>query len=96
MTDIEESTTIKKKITLSDAGNSALHNACKSGDIKLVTTILSTGTDVNITNDAGQTPLMIACYNGDVNLTSTLLKVYRANVHIRDNNGHTALYYTTQ
>ena len=55
-------------------GCTRLHNACQSGQPKLVQFLIENGADVRLKNDIGQSPLDIAVSNGHTKAVQTLLE----------------------
>ncbi len=55
--------------------------------------LLEAGANPNLPDKHGKTPFMSACVHGDVTLKITQMVAHGANINLRDNDGHTALYY---
>ena len=55
-------------------GCTRLHNACQSGQPKLVRFLIENGADVRLKNDGGQSPLDIAVSNGHTKAVQALLE----------------------
>lgn len=71
--------------------NTALHAALAGrGDLRIVTSLLARGPDVNARAGGGFTPLHIAAFNGDVALLDVLL-AHGAAAEARADDGRTAL-----
>ncbi|ETV90511.1 TKL protein kinase [Aphanomyces invadans] len=68
----------------------ALLHYAEEGDIGQVSSLLSSGADVNAPSDDGRTPLFMASKNGHVDVVKFLIK-YNANVNQADTNGWTPL-----
>lgn len=75
-----------KKLEVDGDGDTSLHFAAKSGNIRLITTYVTIGVDVNITNHYGWSPLMLAVKNCQLKSIKTLVYL-GANLTQRDNYG---------
>ena len=60
------------KINSTDFGLTALHIACKYGNVDIVELLL-TKVDINIAASLGRTPLQVACYAGKTKVVELLL-----------------------
>lgn len=75
-----------------DQSYNQLHIASLNGDLDAVTKWAAL-MDINATaSDDLHTPLMMACQMGHYEIVRTLLSL-RADVHVRDREGHTALHW---
>lgn len=78
-------------------GNTALHEACRSGVMEIVEMLLNAGADVNATNNKGSTPLHFYCLgdteNGELHTVSGAKELIHSGaiVDARDNSGMTPL-----
>lgn len=71
-----------------------LFKGAEEGDVAMVEKALAAGASVNAKDsESGYTPLMEAATSGQVEIVKLLLEK-KADVHIQDNNGFTALMYT--
>lgn len=73
--------------------SSELYQACASGDIPLVRTLLSTSPSISALNHLesnGSTVLHLACWLGNRDMVRMLLHECHINRHQRDSNGQTA------
>jgi ankyrin repeat protein len=68
----------------------ALHNAARSGNYKLIESIVRLGGNLNARDTNGQTALMIAAKGGHIAAVTTLARL-GADVNAKDNDGKTAL-----
>ena len=68
----------------------SIHEAAADGDINMVKTLLSTGTDVNVIGRLEYTPLHHAAENGHANLVKFLIS-RGADLEARNHNGRTPL-----
>ena len=72
---------------------SQLHNACKRGDLRKVTSLLSNGErDINALNTDGESSLHIACKYGHLKIVQLLAKRQICHVNIQERNGNTPLH----
>ena len=72
-----------------------IHDAARSGDIKLVQAELDKGVDINFKDsEYGGTPLHFAAYGGALNVVKFLL-ANEAEVDVGNNQGWTALFYAS-
>ena len=70
-----------------------LHDACKSGDLRKVTSLLSNkGWDINALNTDGESPLHIVCEYGHLEIVKVFLKVKKCNLDIQNSYGNTPLH----
>ena len=70
-----------------------LHDACKSGDLRKVTSLLSNkGWDINALNTDGESPLHIACECGHLDIVKIFLKDKKCDLDIQNSYGDTALH----
>ena len=70
-----------------------LHDACKSGDLKKVTSLLSKKEcDINACNTDGESPLHIACKYGHLEIVRVLLKDKKCNLNTQNMYGNTPLH----
>lgn len=79
------------------AGGMTIHQAVETGDIEAIRTIAGRGGDLDAVNGndgryAGFTPLSIACAFLNCDAISALI-AGGADVNVKDNEGHTALYF---
>ena len=90
-------------------GNTLLHGAAWLGKADLVRLLISKSASINAQNALGTTPLIAACISADIANPSLrraklaassdvcrLLVNARANFRIKNNAGHTAMYYAEQ
>ena len=80
-------------------GRRALHWAAERGRLAMVQVLLAAGADVNAKNHEGKTALHYAGKGGHVDVTKALLARggwLHADVHARDEDGHTALWFATR
>ena len=74
----------------------ALHQACKDGNVSVVCKLISEGfRDINARNELGATPLHEAAIKGFDDVVTVLLK-HGAGLRCRDNNGRTPLQVSEQ
>ena len=71
-------------------GETALFDAIRTGDAKLVDALLARGASVNVRSRGGNTPLLIAAMDGRTDLAALLLD-RGADVNSADNDGRTPL-----
>lgn len=76
------------------AGNTAMHDASRMGNLKCVDVLLKAGADIEHTNHAGTTSFMVACLNASGALIEILLKK-NVNINAQDANGDSALHLAT-
>ena len=70
-----------------------LHDACKRGDLEVVTSLLSNkGWHINALNTDGESPLHIACEYGHLEIVKVFLKDKKCDVDVQDSYGNTALH----
>ena len=70
-----------------------LHDACKSGDLRKVTSLLSNkGWDINALNTDGESPLHIACKYGHLEIVKVLLKDKKCDLNTQNIYGNTPLH----
>ena len=78
------------------SGYTALHFACKHGNLEMVKILVENGANINIKSvDAAflqQTPLHVACYYKRTKCVEFLVKSH-ANVYLKDSGGKNALHY---
>lgn len=72
-------------------GDTAFHYAVEPGDKEILTLLLEKGAHPEISNRAGLTPLHEAAKQGNREVVAWLVEVALVNIHIRDNEGKTAL-----
>ncbi|XP_034949607.1 putative ankyrin repeat protein RF_0381 [Chelonus insularis] len=70
-----------------------LHNAVRSGEIKIVRLLLENGANVNLRNENGITPIINAAWKNNLGMIKLLLK-YGADVTNADSSGRTVLHFT--
>jgi ankyrin repeat protein len=71
--------------------NNVLHLAAQSGHTEFVAYLLDTKwMDIECRNSKNQTPLWLAAQSGRLQVIELLLK-HKANLHVKDNDGHTPL-----
>lgn len=75
-----------KKLEIDCDGDTSLHFAAESGNIGLITTYITRGVNINITNNLGWTPLMFAVKNSQLRSIKTLTYL-GANLSHRNNYG---------
>ena len=68
-----------------------LHEACLSGNIKIVKTLLEYGASVHSKDYEGDTPLHMACGSGNLEVVQTLLQ-HNADVHVMNEIWETPLH----
>ena len=69
------------------------HDACKSGDLRKVTFLLSNkGWDINALNMDGESPLHIACEYGHLEIVKVFLKDKKCDLDIQNSYGNTPLH----
>lgn len=79
------------------SGFTALHWACKHGNMDLVKLLAGNyGVPVNIKSHGGYTPLHMACQHGHQDVFEILVKAYGADPNVRDNSGKKARQYMVQ
>lgn len=69
-----------------------LLNASAEGDLKSITSLVTSKVDINVKDKAGHTALMLAASNGHKDAAKFLL-TNKADVNIKDDEGQTALYF---
>ena len=70
-----------------------LHDACKSGDLRKVTSLLNNkGRDINALNTDGESPLHISCEYGHLEIVKVLLKNEKCNLNTKNVYGNTPLH----
>ena len=70
---------------------SGLHKACEQGDLKKVTSLVSSK-NINTQNRAGETPLYVATKFGDLNTVKVLTSTKECDFNIPDEQGNTPLH----
>ena len=70
---------------------SELHKACERGDLKEVTSLLSSK-NINVINREGETPLFTASKHGHLNTVKVLTSRKECNFNILDDKGNTPLH----
>ena len=70
---------------------SELHKACERGDLKEVTSLVSSK-NINTQNRAGETPLYVATKYGDLNTVKVLMSRKECDFNIPDEQGNTPLH----
>lgn len=58
-------------------GQTALHQSCMNGNLKLVKLLVKFGADIRLANSDGWNPLHIAAYSGHQDITLYLLHAHR-------------------
>ncbi|HNX58135.1 MAG TPA: ankyrin repeat domain-containing protein [Spirochaetota bacterium] len=76
-------------------GQSALHIACRYGNMKKASALLKKGAEINSIDSQGMTPLIISVKRGDPEMVSMLLKS-KADYSIFDNSDYSALMYSVK
>ena len=71
-------------------GNTALHKACRQGNVESARLLLDAGAIINVTNSYGNTPLIYACREGTFECAELLL-ARRANPNVVAEYKHTPL-----
>ncbi len=74
-------------------GNSLMHYAASSGNIKLLRKAIDSGLSINTANAAGETPLILAVRRNDINTVNEILKVDGLEIDKTDAMRCTALFY---
>ncbi len=72
-------------------GHSPLHEATRSGDVRLITSLVQSGGDINIGDAMDETPLHLAARTGQTAAVRTLVRL-GATVSTKDRKGHTPLH----
>ncbi|MDN7245557.1 ankyrin repeat domain-containing protein [Planococcus shenhongbingii] len=82
---------------IDEEGQTPLYQAAADGNSELVEYLLDNGADIDLSGD-GVTPLIIAsCYFDSNQLETVKLLVERgADIHAKDNEGQTALFYAEE
>lgn len=82
---------------MDEHGQTSLYQAAADGNRELVEYLLDNGADIDLSGD-GMTPLIIAsCYFDSNQLETVKLLVERgADIHAKDNEGQTALFYAEE
>ena len=78
-----------------DQMNDLLHMACTEGHVLVVENLITDGCDVNCVGASGYPPLIIAARYGHEGAALVLLRA-GANVHVKDNDGQTALHWACE
>jgi ankyrin repeat protein len=74
-------------------GHTPLHEAIHGGNLKIITTLIAQGADVNATSGIFyETPLFLAVIMGDQAASKALLSVSNIDVNISNNQGSTPLH----
>ena len=73
-------------------GNRLLHTAASNDSNEVIEHLIRMGAEVNAKNKYGQTPLMIAAQKNNFKSVTALLAA-KANINLKDNKYHTALFY---
>lgn len=75
-----------------DVGFSALHHACKSGHVEVVTSLLKAGAKYSLKDVEGRQPLHVACEHDQLACAKALLRA-GADVGAKCRLGRTCLHY---
>ena len=75
-------------------GWAALHHSSKYGSYELFRYFADTGADIYLKDHDGRNCLHIAALNGHLNLCKILIDKHNFDVHMADNQGHTALHHS--
>ena len=76
-------------------GWTALHHSARHGSYELVKFFADMGSDLNLKTNDGRTCLHIAASFGHMILCKTLVNKHNFDVQLPDNNGYTALHYSS-
>ena len=76
-------------------GYTKLHLASHLGHIKIVSTLLEKGCNVNALNTSNRTPLYMAIYRGNIEIVQKLLQ-HGANINFQNSWGQTVLHYALE
>lgn len=79
--------------TRGESGETALFQACITGNAEAVRYLLAHSADINLADNEGHVPLHAAAIRADVTLIKALMKVDGANVDVADSTGWTPLMY---
>ena len=77
-------------------GWTALHFSASSGCYELLTYLVDIGTNIHLQTSDGQNCLHIAASKGHLNLCKTLIKRHNFDAFATDDNGWTALHFSTK
>ena len=79
-----------------DYGWTVLHEAAKSGDIKLLQYFIKNGSNVYSKTKKGSNCLHLAAYNVHLKMYKNLLRNYNFDIDARDDNGWTVLHIASR
>ena len=88
----DNSTLVKERYA---RGDTALHHACRNGDLEIVKQLVSSGADVNAVADQGHFPLYCAAGHGHVETTRYLVE-NGADLQARLSDGKTVIEWLKQ
>ena len=77
-------------------GWAAVHHSATSGSYELIRFFTDLGTDIYVKTNLGKNCLHIAALNGHLNLCDTLVQKHKFDVDMTDNDGWTALHYSSR
>ena len=77
--------------TQTNIGSTALHYAVGRGLIDTVHVLLALGANVNQVTSSYTTPLHVACLKKNIEMIQLLIEYGKADIHIRNDKGNTAL-----
>eukprot|EP00794_Sanderia_malayensis_P007501 gene7501-8332_t len=75
-----------------DHGFTALHWACREGQMVIFEMLVARGGRINAKNHGGDTPLHLAAAHGKTNIAAKLLQ-HKATVNVTNEHGNTPLHY---
>ena len=84
-----------QKLTLLNAGRTALHIAAASGALGAVNALLDAGASIDARNSYGTTPIFVAAKGSHIHIVETLVRRGAA-YDLTNNGGWTPLHYGRQ
>lgn len=91
----DQKTGIEPVVPTDRYGNSPVHLAVLSDDVKLLNSLIDKGADLNIKNTLELSPVHLAAMSGNVSLVQNLVS-RGADINIRGNSGYTPLHIAAE